>query len=198
MDVEVYIASGILEEYCLGLLAAEDMLQVEQHAAAYPQIRAEIHAFCQALEQCALLAAVPVPAPVKNKLLDLVDNLAKEERRGKELPLLHKYSNPGFWLDVAKPLLPEKLYNGFFTAVLRSDEQGFQCIIWTSSDIPDEVHHDMRESFIILEGTCECLVGDETIYLGPGGFLEIPLHTHHSVKTKGGPVLAVLQRLKIG
>ncbi len=196
MDVQAYILSGIIEDYCLGLLSAEDILQVEQNAALYPAVRLEIQAFRRVLEQYALPHAVPVPDALKDKVIGLINNLAKERSGSTELPLINKYSHRESWLRMVTPMLPEAPPNGFFTMVLRNDERVFQTIIWSSHDIPDEVHTDTHESFIVLEGECECCLGDEIIRLGPGGFLEIPLHTHHSVKTFGKPVLAVVQRLQ--
>jgi mannose-6-phosphate isomerase-like protein (cupin superfamily) len=65
------------------------------------------------------------------------------------------------------------------------------------ADYPDEVHDDLLECFIVLEGECECYIGDDVIHLGPGGFIDIPLYTHHDVKVIKGPVLAIVQRLKV-
>ncbi|HEY4150188.1 MAG TPA: cupin domain-containing protein [Chitinophagaceae bacterium] len=197
MDVQAYILSGIIEDYCLGLLSVEDISQVEQNAALYPVVRMEIQAFRRVLEHYVLPHTVPVPDALKDKVIGLINNLAKERSGGTELPLINKYSHRESWLRIVKPLLPETPPDGFFGRMLRNDERVFQTIIWSSHDIPDEVHTDTHESFIVLEGECECCLGDEIIKLGPGGFLEIPLHTRHSVKTFGEPVLAVVQRLQL-
>jgi anti-sigma factor RsiW len=78
MNVQAYIESGIIHDYCLGLLGPADMQETERHAAAYPEIRAELEACRQALEQYVRSLAIPVPGPVKNKALGFIDNLSKE------------------------------------------------------------------------------------------------------------------------
>jgi len=197
MDVRAYKESGIIQDYCLGLLSKEDMKQVELYAAEYPEIQDEINSYHQALEQYAMDFVRVVPEHLKGKTLDLLDNLSKEnEGRVNDLPMLNKYSARENWLRIVKPMLPEKLMDNLFVKVLRDDENVFQTIFWTNVDYPDEVHEDENESFLILEGECECYVGDEMIRLGPGGYFAIPTHTHHNVKIISGPVLAVVQGLK--
>lgn len=55
---KVYIESGILELYVMGQLSAPEMLEVEQRAAASPEIRRELEAIEIALERYALTNAV--------------------------------------------------------------------------------------------------------------------------------------------
>jgi hypothetical protein len=82
MDVQAYIQSGIIQDYCLGLLCNNEMQEVEQHAAISPEIKTELRACRQALEQYARSLAMPVPPALKNKMLGLVDNLAREKESG--------------------------------------------------------------------------------------------------------------------
>lgn len=42
MDIKAYIESGILEEYIIGALSDSEMLEVEQLANEFPEIRAEL------------------------------------------------------------------------------------------------------------------------------------------------------------
>lgn len=78
MNVQGYIQSGILQDYCLGLLGPEEMRQVEQQAAAHPEIRADLEACRQALEHYVRSLAIPVPEVVKSKALELINNLSNE------------------------------------------------------------------------------------------------------------------------
>lgn len=197
MDVKAYIESGIIQDYCLGLLNKEDMQKVEQLAAQYSDIQAEINSYQQALEQYVMDFVRVVPDDFKSETLDILDNLSKESNGLiNDLPLLNRYSTPENWLRVVKPLLPAQLEKDLFFKVLRDDERVFQLVLWTKTDYPDEVHEDIKECFMILEGECDCYVGDEIIRLGPGGYLDVPMYTHHDVKVVKGPVLAIVQRLK--
>ena len=197
MDVQAYIESGIIQDYCLGLLGKEEIAQVEQYAAEYSAIREEIRSYQQALEQYAMDFVRVVPEDFKTKTLDLLDDLAREEHGLiNDLPLLTPYSSHENWLRVIKPLLPATLEQDMLARVLRDDEKVFQTALWIRTDYPEEVHDEVQESFLVLEGTCECYIGDELLQLGPGGYVEVPLHVHHNVKLISGPVLAIVQRLK--
>jgi hypothetical protein len=46
-----YITSGILQDYCLGLLGEEDERKVEAMCHAYPQVAMELQLLRQALEK---------------------------------------------------------------------------------------------------------------------------------------------------
>jgi mannose-6-phosphate isomerase-like protein (cupin superfamily) len=199
MDIQAYIETGILQDYCLGFLTEAEMKEVELKAFTYPELQKEIFAYQQALERYAMDFSFTVPpANLKADTLGILDNLLKEQNaHAQDLPLLNKYAVRENWLSVIKPLLPLELKGEMFTKVLRNDEQVFQTIIWTKVDYPDEVHDDLKESFMVLEGECECFFGSEVIKLGPGGFFDVPMHTHHDVRIINGPVLAVMQRLKV-
>jgi anti-sigma-K factor RskA len=45
MDSKAYIASGIIEDYCLGILSTEESRKVEQYAQLHSEIEHEINAF---------------------------------------------------------------------------------------------------------------------------------------------------------
>ncbi len=197
MDIKAYIASGVIEDYCLGVLNEQEMQEVDQLAAHHPLIRKEITTYQQSFEQYASSFARPAPEGLREKTLALLDNLLKEESaQTDELPLLNKYSDSKKWLLKVRPLLPNKLEGDLFVHVLQDDEEIEQLLMWTRVDIPDEVHLLEKESFIVLEGECECYVDGKVIKLKAGEFIDIPLHTHHDVKVVKGPVLAIVQRLR--
>jgi hypothetical protein len=53
MIAQDYITTGILQDYCLGLLAEEDERKVEAMCHAYPQVARELQLLRQALEKYA-------------------------------------------------------------------------------------------------------------------------------------------------
>lgn len=79
MDLKAYISSGILELYVLNQLEPEKVQEVEQYAAKYPEIKAELDAIEQALEKYALLHATPPPA---GTLQNVMDELKKHPKTG--------------------------------------------------------------------------------------------------------------------
>jgi mannose-6-phosphate isomerase-like protein (cupin superfamily) len=198
MDSKTYIASGIIEDYCLGILSSEESRAVEQYAQLYSEIKQEISAYMLALEQYAMDNAINPGEQVKTKIFQLIDNLATEhESTHQQLPLLNKYSDLNNWLRIVEPLLPGELKEKMFIKELRNEHGISQTIIWTKIDYPDEVHDEVEECFIILKGKCRCYIEGEVIEVGAGGFLEIPMFKHHDVKVLESPVLAVVQRIKV-
>ena len=198
MDSKAYIASGIIEDYCLGILSDEESKQVEHYAQTSPEIKHEMDAFMQALEQYALDNAINPEEQIKTKIFQLLDNLATEYKAtAQDLPLLNKYSDLNTWLSIVEPLLPGELKEDMFVKELRNEHGVSQTIIWTKIDYPDEVHDAVEECFIILKGKCRCYIEGEAIEVDAGGFLEIPMFKHHDVRVLKSPVLAVVQRIKV-
>jgi len=69
-NLKAYIESGVLELYVLGDLSPEEALQVEEIAAQHPEVRAEIAAIEQAIEQYAMQNAVEPSADVETRLFE--------------------------------------------------------------------------------------------------------------------------------
>lgn len=198
MNVQEYLASGILQDYCLGFLSNEEMQEIESHAKIHPEIQNEISANKRALENYANQLAQQPSDSVKAKLFQSIDALIEEQNASlNNLPLLNKNSDYKNWLKIVAPLIATHQEKEFSFQVLRDDETVLQMLVWTKVDYPDEVHDHLKESFIILQGDCECYVGENTYKLGPGGYLDIPLFQHHDIKVVKGPVLAIVQRLKV-
>lgn len=82
MDLEKYIASGILEAYALDELPAEEKAEVEGQLALYPELRKELNVIEEGLEQLALETAMAPPAFLKGNILDAIDQ--ESEIRGSE------------------------------------------------------------------------------------------------------------------
>lgn len=199
MNEQQYIETGILNDYCLGLLNKEQQEQVEENMKLYPVIRVEVDAINSTLEQYATSYQSLPPENLKERIWKALENCTKEERISlSDLPLLTKFSDSKNWLKLVKPLLIEKAAGQkFFIKVLRDDKEALQSLVWSSVDYPDEVHDDVQESFIVLEGSCECFIGEQVILMGPGDFMEIPMHTHHDVKLLSTYLMAIVQRRKI-
>jgi len=199
MDIKAYIESGVIEDYCLGTLDAEGMQDVAQHAALYAEVQSEIDAYQTALEKYSAILAGGKSQHAKKNLLNIIDNIALEEDIDIEnLPLINKYSDAGNWLRFIKPLLPETLQVPYLVHHLPGANDVERFIVWTHEHVPDETHTNVHETFLLLEGRCRCYIGDdEVLELGTGDFLSIPLHKPHNVEILSGPVMAVIQRVKV-
>lgn len=68
--IKAYIETGILEQYVLGDLSPEEMLQVESMAAQHSAIRTELDNIEQSLENFAIENAVQPPANLEKSIFE--------------------------------------------------------------------------------------------------------------------------------
>jgi len=194
MNVKEYIASGILEEYCLGLLSADEQEKVLQICKLYPEVKAEVTVIENTMEQMAAKKAITPNAGLREQILDLLGFTESADAFDiNDLPPTTAYSNYSTWLKTLEHLIPAKPTEDFLCHVLRQDDRFAQMLVVTKLDVPEESHTDVKESFFILKGQCKCVVGEHTYMLGPGDFLDIPLYTKHNVQMVSPHVVAILQ-----
>lgn len=200
MDIQAYIESGILDEYCLGVLSQQQSEEVERLAALFPEIQQEIE-----LAEAALLAYVATPPrpALKEQIMGTLYNLKLEEEiHLYNPPLINRYSDISKWNQVLIGIEPNFEYDGLKVHFLRETEELQLCVAWLQSDMVEEAHHrdEFQESFLILEGTCECDLGGKIVSLQPGGYLDIPFDTPHVIKVTSPEnryVKALIQRRKV-
>lgn len=200
MDVRAYIESGVVEEYCLGLLLPKQSEEVERMARLFPEIQQEIE-----LTEAALFAYADTPPrpALKEQIMNTLHNLKQEEQiHLYDPPLINRYSDINKWNQVLVGIEPNLEYDGLKVHFLRETEELQLCVAWLQSDMIEEAHHrdEFQESFLILEGTCDCDLGGKIVSLQPGGYLDIPFDTPHVIKVtspENGHVKALIQRRKV-
>jgi hypothetical protein len=70
MDVQTYLNSGIIEDYCLGLLGPEARKEVARHALKYVEIQDVITSYEYALKRFVEDTGAPFePTPAKKEIL---------------------------------------------------------------------------------------------------------------------------------
>ncbi|RYZ98859.1 MAG: hypothetical protein EOP47_18280 [Sphingobacteriaceae bacterium] len=194
MDIKQYIASGVLEDFSMGLLNDEAAASVIQLAGQYPEIAAELNAVEQALEKFASVQAISPSQGLKNKVLAALgfgDKLSPLDLNN--LPITNSEANHLQWLEALKHLIPEDPAEDVFAVPLTNTPLLAQTLVVTKSDVPEETHGDLIESFFILKGECICKVGDDLHHLHAGSFLEIPLDTVHTIEIVSPYVVGILQ-----
>jgi mannose-6-phosphate isomerase-like protein (cupin superfamily) len=198
MDIKAYINSGILQEYALNILSAQERSDVEYMCAAYPEIKKELERIEDSLENFARENSVQPPAELKDTIWATLQNLNKEkEMDPNDLPFINRFTDHTKWLRFVQSKLPESVTEDRIVTILTHNSLVTQALVISRTDFEPEEHENEMESFVILQGECECTVGDNVFRLGPGGFTEIPLHTPHSVKMLTPHVVAILQRVAI-
>lgn len=80
MDKKQFLASGLLQQYVLGLTTPEETNLVEHFISLYPEVRKEANTLQQAMEDYAKQYAIPPPRRLKKKILSEI-NSTPEKRR---------------------------------------------------------------------------------------------------------------------
>lgn len=89
MDIKVYIESGILESYALGLCNKQEAREVEEYCALYPELKDELLSIQQSLNAYASAHAAQPAAETKANLFAQIDQLEKESQNKKTTTPLH-------------------------------------------------------------------------------------------------------------
>ena len=113
-------------------------------------------------------------------------------------PLITKQStisDYAYWLNQPAYQAP-KNYNEVFAKIISASAEQTTAIIWVKDSANAEVHHDVHEHFLIVDGTCDIYVENDKFSLVAGESFTIPLHKSHVIKvTSALPCKAIMQRI---
>jgi mannose-6-phosphate isomerase-like protein (cupin superfamily) len=198
-EMNTYLKDGKPEELCLGLVSETEAAAILQAAKIYPELNEQI------LEtENALLQSTQLKPKEKTKagIMRLLEELGNEEIPDlKNPPVINRFSDAVKWNTIVKGLTP-LFKDGSAELYPIKTAPGLEMFVaWVNGSLEEEGHdvNEFEESFLILEGSCECDLGGEMYYLTAGDFLMIPPKTHHIIKATtpgGGYVKAILQRRK--
>ena len=198
--IQEYIESGILEMYVMGNTSTEESLEIEQMAQTHPEISDEIEAIKTALEFYAEAIVERPHATVKPLLMASIDYMERRKKGEPETfpPVLNEGSKTedyAEWLNRAD-MVPAENQENIYAKIIGHTKEVTTAIVWITEMAPHEVHDDEYEKFLIIEGTCDIIVGEKTHHLVPGDYFAIPLHAEHRLKvTSTIPCKAILQRI---
>ncbi|MDB5015296.1 MAG: hypothetical protein JWQ84_128 [Mucilaginibacter sp.] len=192
MDIQQYIDSGVLEEYCMGLLSEGDQAYLIQMTMLYPEVKEALTLVELTFEKFAGFTAIEPDPSVKQNVLAAID-FDQADLSLNNLPVISHAGDPQPWLKALAHLIPNEPTEDFICHVIREDDKVRQMLVITKTDVPDEEHGDFLESFFILDGHCECTVGESFYALGAGEFIEMPLRVKHNIKLTTPVVTAILQ-----
>jgi mannose-6-phosphate isomerase-like protein (cupin superfamily) len=118
-------------------------------------------------------------------------------------PLLSEDSNLYDWLLATKDMQPPADFENIYLKPIKKNEQVEMYVAWVSKMVDEEVHNDLLESFMLLEGTCTCHITDpqgnlKIVNMQAGDYITMQIGETHDVHiTSEKPAKAVLQWLKI-
>jgi mannose-6-phosphate isomerase-like protein (cupin superfamily) len=197
---EQYINSGILESYVLGLTGPKETSEIEQLASQSADIRKRIDEISEALEEYAMANAISPDPTIKPFVFAIIDYTERMEagEQPSEPPVLNeasRISDYADWLNKPGMSLPQD-FNDLYAKIIGYTPKVLTAIVWINDMAPQEVHHDELEKFLIVEGECDIVIGEEVHHLVPGNYLSIPLHKNHRVQvTSSIPCKVILQRV---
>lgn len=185
-NLKVYIESGIIESYVMGLTTSEETIEVEAYAIQYSEVADAIEEYSKDLENTCI-AKGETPDPITKPFVLASYDYMLRLTNG-ELPSEPPVLNPASTLTdynewILRPDLNIiEIKDEVFAKIIGFTPTAITAIVWLQDLAPQEVHHAEYERFLIIEGSCDIKIGEHIHSLSPGDFLEIPLHTTHSVK----------------
>lgn len=73
MDKQQFLASGLLEQYVLGLTDQEESAEVEKWLRKHPELQKEVDAMHEALEQYSLAQGIKPPSDLRSKITNRIE-----------------------------------------------------------------------------------------------------------------------------
>lgn len=185
--------------------------EIRDLLAEDPQTPVSTEAILQAEDDLAGLAgdyALAPPPGLRNQVLGKIRLLnAQKQQRQKldiaNLPFLDESANLLDWQELTKDMHPPEDFEDIYMHTLEENEHRELFVAWVKEFVPEEVHHDLLESFLILEGSCTCYItgadgSTRTVRLGEGDFFTMQIGEHHDLQiTSTRPAKAIIQWKKL-
>lgn len=161
-----------------------------------------------ALLAYAELHAVKPPLSMRDRILANMQKLKTLENNRQSftldnLPILTPEANWLDWEAAVKNIEPAEDFEDVHMHLLEDNDRRELNLVWVKQEVPEEVHHDVLESFILLEGSCECHIFEESgrkrvVMMRQGDYISFKIGEVHDIQiTSAVPAKAILQWLKI-
>lgn len=197
MNVERFIASGILENYCMGFTTDAENAEVEANAALYPEIQKEIEKLRSVFERYVLSNRIDPSPRVK---LAVMQSVYKQQSAEDEIfpPLIENgraSETLSKWIANNPVMPPDAEFENLFVRELPSTEYYTNFIVWAKEGHETEIHTDCNEYLFVIKGSCTMYFEDEAKSYVAGDVITIPPHINHrAVVTSDFPMMAFVQR----
>lgn len=202
-DVETYLESGIIEQYCLGLVSPEEAVHLMELCQKHPEVELHLQKTAEATKLYLSTFQKPVPTNLREKIKQqILENEAwqKAQLVGDAMQL-QQYISISRTTDIAKvqaaikELQPPTEYDNVAAHSLYAKD-GFELtLVWVKEIVPMEEHPHLDESFLVLEGTADCYIDGQVFHMRAGDFMKIPPESHHEVLiTSSNRAKAIMSR----
>ncbi len=193
--VDQFIASGILELYCLGALSNREQEEVQQMIALHPAINEELQKVEETLHAKATSENLIPPGNLRNKIL-----LGIEAAELGLPPLLSQVSSVNDWLEYLDKnnVGPKPGSQDLLWVDLPSSDNITSYAVWAPKGVAvEEEHADEEERLLMLKGRCKITANGITTFYNEGELVHIPAGTLHKAEAASeGLMVLIGQRVK--
>lgn len=205
-NIEEYLNSGIIEEFCLGLAKPQEAEEVLKLANEHPEVALYLK---ETQERFSTFhKKFHKSAPLRN--LDIIKKSITENKKWKEAVLLGEEKMLGKYIEISqhtdielvkkliKSIFPPEEYDNVFAKPLYVGKGKELFLFFVKEIVPLEEHHKLDESFLMLAGTVDCYIDDQIFKMAEGDFMRIPIHSKHKViVTSSTPGIAIRSRIEL-
>ena len=147
-------------------------------------------------------------ASVRSMILAKIEKLNEQARNRQsisleDLPILNENANWLDWEAAVVGIEPPDEFDNIHLHPLESNDNRDLFLTFVKEIVPEEVHHDLIESILLLDGTCECHIWTESgnkqlVRMQAGDYIEMKIGEIHDIYiTSAQPAKAILQWLKV-
>ncbi len=131
MNLEEYIASGILDSYAIGAVSDQEVREVNCLASIYPEIRQELDELMLSAENYALLHSVEPPAGLKDRIMGQLTFEEADNTIVRPLPIdrdlsaeaTRPYTYKTTWMVAAAAALAVLFFSYFLITQLQTNQK---------------------------------------------------------------------------
>jgi quercetin dioxygenase-like cupin family protein len=197
MDIDAYISSGILENYCMGLCSIEENTVIEKYAEMYPAIKKEIENIHISLEDYFLSNEIkPVPSVKIAVMQSIYGQIALSDST--YAPFIKELMDPEMlaaWVSANKIVDPDEDFENLFITDLPSTEHVTNFIVHAKKGHDTEIHDYFIEYLYVISGSCIMDFEGVKRSYAKGDIIHILPHISHTATiTSGEPMIALVQR----
>lgn len=198
MEIKDIIESGILEEYCLGTLPKSKAEEISRMAQSSEELNLAIEQVLLSLQS--IPNGLMISDGLKPKVLNrLFEQMSSHPIDLQNPPIIDKYADYKAWTNAVAEKTSEVIENGYEISPLFINDKLELHLVWLHTELIEEAHsNNFRESFLILDGECECNFDGLLVRFKKGDYFEIPSETRHVIRNithGGGCVKGIVQRL---
>jgi mannose-6-phosphate isomerase-like protein (cupin superfamily) len=197
MNVKEYIASGIIESFCLGFTTPEEAESLKQMAALHPEVQEEMDKVRTSMNNIIKETAIKPRPFVKTAVMNKIYS-QQSLVHPQYIPLLHEPVDFERIYESAKVNyleMPSESFENIYMQDLPSTNEIINFAVWVKNGHEEELHTDRMEYIAILDGSCDMIMNGVKKAYTKGQVITIPINVpHHAVITSEQPMFALVQR----